>query len=75
MRLARSLSETWFTIQPRESIRANAIRLVQQYDLRAADALQMAAALEWCEGSPGNRIFLTLDARLRDSAQLIGFDV
>jgi hypothetical protein len=47
---------------------------VDRYDLRAADSLQLAAALEWCEDAPQGRIFLTTDRKLREAALLSGFD-
>ncbi len=43
------------------------------YPLSAADALQLAAALEWCEGKPRGNVFLTFDRRLREAAELAGF--
>jgi predicted nucleic acid-binding protein len=51
------------------------MELIKRYDLHAADSLQMAAALQWCEGIPQGRVFLTADGRLRDAARLVGFDV
>ena len=75
VKFAGKLAEAWSVIGPSDRIRADAIELVQRYDLRAADAMQMAAALQWCEGSPQSRMFLTTDKRLRDVARLIGFDV
>jgi uncharacterized protein len=74
-KLASKLAETWSVIDPSDRIRLNAIELVKHYDLRGADSLQMAAALQWCEGSPQGRVFLTADMRLRDAARLVGFDV
>jgi len=73
-RLADRLAGWWSVIQPSEGLRALASKLVERYDLRAADALQLAAALEWCEGSAQGRTFLTADDRLRDAALLAGFD-
>jgi len=32
--------------------------------VRAADALPLAAALEWCEGIPQGRVFLAADQKL-----------
>jgi hypothetical protein len=50
------------------------VELVDRYDLRAADSLQLAAALEWCEGVPEGHVFLTIDQTLREAALLSGFD-
>jgi hypothetical protein len=47
---------------------------VDRYDLRAADALQLAAALNWCEDAPQGRVFLAVDQKLREAAVLSGFD-
>jgi len=55
-------------------VRATSIELVDRFDLRAADSLQLAATLEWCEYAPQDRVFLTADQKLRDAAILAGFD-
>jgi predicted nucleic acid-binding protein len=72
--LARNLSGLWSVIQPSDSLRATSMQLVDRYDLRAADSLQLAATLEWCEYDPEGRVFLTAAQKLRDAALLIGFD-
>ena len=73
-KLARALADWWSMIQPSDVLRATSMHLVDRYDLRAADSLQLAAALEWCENAPQGRVFLTADQRLRDAALLSGFD-
>ena len=73
-KLAKSLADSWSVIQPSHALRARAARLVDRYDLRAADCLQLAAALEWCEGISQGRVFLTADQKLRAAARLSGFD-
>src|SRR5450755_4390742 len=72
---AKRLADSWSVIQPSDALRAKSIQLVDHYDLRAADSLQLAAALEWCEDAPQGRIFLTTDQKLRQAALLNGFDV
>jgi predicted nucleic acid-binding protein len=72
--LAKKLSSVWSVIEPSDSLRATAMQLVDRYDLRAADSLQLAATLEWCEYVPQGRVFLTSDQKLRDAALLAGFD-
>jgi predicted nucleic acid-binding protein len=72
--LAALLADAWFVIQPSDALRAKATQLVDRYDLRAADAMQLAAALEWCQDVPQSRVFLTADQKLRDAAVLAGFD-
>jgi predicted nucleic acid-binding protein len=73
-KLAKDLSNSWSVIQPSDALRSKASQLVERYDLRAADSLQLAAALEWCINSPKGHIFLTADEKLREVALLSGFD-
>jgi predicted nucleic acid-binding protein len=73
-KFAKRLADSWFVIQPSDALRAKSIQLLDRYDLRAADSLQLAAALEWCEDAPHGRIFLTTDHRLGEAALLSGFD-
>jgi len=61
-------------IQPSDASCTEAAQLVNRYDLRAADALQLAAALVWCQHVPTGRVLLTADEKLRDAALLCGFD-
>lgn len=68
------LGETWLVVPPSAAVRSRALELVERYDLRAGDSLQLAAALEWCEGAPFGRKFLTSDDRLREAASHSGFD-
>jgi predicted nucleic acid-binding protein len=72
--LAAALGDAWFVIQPSGTLKARATQLVDRHELRTADALQLAAALEWCEDIPRDRIFLTCDKKLQDAAALSGFD-
>jgi len=73
-KIAAALANDWSVIQPSGAVRAKATELVDRYDLRAADALQLAAALAWCEDIPQGRVFLTADQNLREAALLSGFD-
>jgi predicted nucleic acid-binding protein len=73
-KIATALASDWSVIQPLEAVRAKATELVDRYDLRAADALQLAAALAWCEDIPQGRVFLTADQKLQEAALLSGFD-
>jgi predicted nucleic acid-binding protein len=68
------LRNSWSVVQPSDGLRARAVQLVERYDLRAADSLQLAAALEWCEDAPQGRSFLSADGRLREAALQGGFD-
>ena len=73
-KLAKNLADSWSVIQTSNVLRSKAIQPVGPYDLRAADSLQLAAALAWCEDAPQGRVFLTADQRLREAALLSGFD-
>jgi len=71
----RAVVEHADTVSPTDEVRRRAGRLVSVHPLRAADALQLAAALIWCEEQPHGESFVCLDAQLRDAAQREGFDV
>ena len=53
---------------------AQELRASLIYDLRAADALQLAAALEWSAGIPHGKKFLATDRKLQEAAMLTGFE-
>lgn len=65
---------TWNEIEPAEEVRRQAARLLRVHPLRAADALQLGAAILWA-GRYDGREFVSLDARLREAARLEGFTV
>lgn len=71
---AQRLADEWRVIRPNESIRTRAIDVVGRFDLRAADSLQLAAALEWCEDQPQGQVLLSADLKLREAALAAGFD-
>lgn len=71
--LLDALRKTWFEVQPGDAVREQALRLLRIHKLRAADALQLAAAMEWA-GSPPEGRFVTLDERLLEAARREGFD-
>jgi uncharacterized protein len=56
-----------------DGVRAYALRLLRVHSLRAADALQLGAALVWANGRPDGRSLCTLDERLALAAQREGF--
>ena len=74
-RMIDTLRESAFEVQPAEEVRRRAIRLLANHPLRAADALQLAAALAWCREHPARVHFVSLDARLGGAAAREGFDV
>lgn len=58
-----------------ESVKQQARRLLRLHALRAGDALQLAAALEWSTGRPIGKVLHTFDQRLAHAARLEGFEV
>jgi predicted nucleic acid-binding protein len=56
-------------------LRDRAGALLAAHGLRASDALQLAAALAWCDENPRGRVFVCLDDRLAAAARREGFDV
>ncbi len=58
-----------------EAVKSLATRLLRLHPLRAFDALQLGAALQWAEGHPQGRTLHTLDGRLALAAQREGFVV
>ncbi len=70
--LAR-LAEYWTEIAPSEEVRTTARRLLLRHPLRAADSLQLAAALVWSGNQPEELGFVCLDNRLREAARAEGF--
>jgi len=70
---AEGLANLWDVIVPTASVALGARILLERYPLRAADALQLAAALAWCEGKSSGKVFLTFDRRLSEAAAQVGF--
>ena len=56
-------------------VKTRAQRLLRTHALRAADALQLAAALAWASDQPSDRVLHTFDARLGRAAEREGFRV
>ncbi len=69
------LRRGWRELQPTEALRTQAESLLMRYPLRAADALQLAAAWTWCSGETQNRVFISGDTQLLEAAQKAGFQV
>jgi uncharacterized protein len=67
------LRHTWHEILPVVEIRERAEQLIDRFPLRAADALQLAAAWTWCQGHPGKHVFISGDKLLLDAARQLGF--
>ncbi len=71
----RALSEGWTEVQPSDAVRRLAERAVFRHGLKAMDALQLAAALDWGNGSGRGLEFVTFDERLGRAAALEEFRV
>jgi len=65
----------WTEVAPTDRVRDQAMRLLRLHTLRAADALQLAAALVLADFDPKTLPFVTLDARLAAAAEREGFQV
>lgn len=71
----RMLAESWTEVLASEELRTVAQRLLRVHPLRAADSLQLAAAIVAAEGSPRSLPFVCLDQRLVEAAEKEGFAV
>lgn len=69
------LASGWTEVRPTDDLRLLASLLSKYHPLKAADALQLAAALRWCEGDTEGSSFVCLDNQLRRAAYDEGFDV
>ena len=75
MAILSALAAAWSEVQPTEMVRQRAERLLSIHPLRAADALQLAAALIWAQESPQGLEFVCLDQNLREAALREGFSI
>lgn len=69
------LVEAWSEFQPTDEVRVRSERLLFARYLSAADAMQLAAALLWCDDDPREAMFVCQDNQLRTAARLEGFMV
>ncbi len=60
---------------PTNALRNAAERMLRVHALRAADALQLAAALTAAADDPATLDFVSLDQRLKDAAAREGFRI
>jgi uncharacterized protein len=68
-----ALREAWTEILPGEACRQAAERMLRVHPLRAADALQLAAALLASDHRPFELEIMCLDSRLTEAARREGF--
>jgi predicted nucleic acid-binding protein len=71
----KQLADGWHEIEPSETVRENAVRFLRVHPLRAADALQLAAAFLAAERRPSSLEVVTLDDRLAEAARKEGFEL
>ena len=71
----RLLSRGWREVLPDDQVRDLAAESLDNYVLRAADALQLAASLAWCQKRTSRRSFICSDRRLAQAAISAGFSV
>ena len=71
----RQLAASWHEVDPGDAVRETATRFLRVHALRAADALQLAAAFVAAERRPSSLEFVTLDERLANAAQKEGFSL
>jgi uncharacterized protein len=71
----RQLAQTWHEVDPSDPVREAAVRFLRVHPLRAADALQLAAAFSAAERRPSSLEVVTLDDRLAAAARKEGFVV
>jgi predicted nucleic acid-binding protein len=70
-----TLQAAWHEVQPLDNIRQLSQRLLRLHPLRAADSLQLAAALVACQHKPQSTEFVCLNTRLGLAAEREGFSV
>lgn len=71
----RQLVDAWHEIVPSDALRRTAERLVRVHPLRAADSLQLAAAIAAADHDPRTLEFVCLDERLNAATRREGFIV
>jgi uncharacterized protein len=74
-RRLQALAAGWHEVDPSDIVREVAARFLRVHPLRAADALQLAAAFIAAEQRPASLEMITLDERLASAAHKEGFSV
>ena len=69
------LAVGWNIVEPIDPVTRHARRFLRVHPLRAADALQLAAAFVAAESDPTSLVLVTLDERLALAARREGFTV
>lgn len=74
-RRLEALTNSWNRVEPGDTLRETAKRMLRMHDLRAGDALQLAAAVLAAENHAAALEFVCLDSRLAVAAQREGFPI
>lgn len=69
----KRLASGWHEVDPSDAVREAAVRFLRVHPLRAANALQLAAAFVAAERRPASLELVTLDDRLASAARKEGF--
>ena len=69
----KGLADGWHEVDAGDAVREAAIRFLRVHPLRAAEALQLAAAFVAAERRPASLEIITLDDRLAGAARKEGF--
>ena len=70
---AEKLRRAWRELQPTEALWTRAEAFLMSYPLKAADALQLTAAWNWCSGEVRSCAFLLGAMQLGEAARQVGF--
>ncbi len=70
-----TLEKIWREIQPFIRVKELARTFPALYGLKAADSMQLASALVWCQEKPKNRDFISGDEKLIKVAETVGFTI
>lgn len=70
-----TLAASWSEVVASEPVRTTAQRLLRTHPLRAADSLQLAAAIVAADGDPRSLSFVCLDSRLAEAAEREGLSI
>jgi len=73
--LLKQISTHWTEVMPSQEVRNHAMRLLLRNPLRAADSLQLGAAMTWARARPLQHAFLSYDIKLNKAAEHEGFSV
>lgn len=73
--MPRGLARAWKVVVDVPAVQQEAREVIRRHRMRAADALQLAAARLWARGRPKGKGFVVADHELALAAEADGFDV